>query len=118
MASKKSGSSGDSDLFSSIAASISGKQDQLAQEDIDEEDAVKKHKKEYKDGDGDADEKSLGSAAAVQALKLWNQGEAGDKQDKGSFLGLAMSEASKVSFDQFRPTPPRVNEQTPPDKPG
>lgn len=85
-------------MFSSIVSAIGGKEDKLAKEDIDEEDAVKNHKKEYKEGgDKDADEKSMGTAAAVQALKLWNQGEAGDKQDKGSFLGLAMSEASKVS---------------------
>jgi hypothetical protein len=62
-------------------------------------DAVKKHKQNYKDDDDDAaDEKSLGAAAAMQALKMFNQGETGGKQSKGAFLGLAMSEASKVSF--------------------
>jgi hypothetical protein len=85
-------------MFSSIVSAIGGKEDKLAKEDLDEEDAVKNHKKEYKEGgDKEADEKTMGTAAAVQALKLWNQGEAGNKQDKGSFLGLAMSEASKVS---------------------
>ena len=100
-ASKRAGSSGSSDMFSNIVSAIGGKEDKLAKEDLDEEDAVKQHKKEYKGekGNDPADEKSLGTAAAVQALKLWNQGEAGDKQDKGSFLGLAMSEASKVSFN-------------------
>lgn len=84
-------------MFSSIASAISGKEDKLAREDIDEQDAVKNHQKEYKEGgDKNADEKTMGTAAAIQALKLWNQGAAGDKQDKGSFLGLAMSEASKV----------------------
>ncbi|KAK0391986.1 hypothetical protein NLU13_1484 [Sarocladium strictum] len=98
-ASKRAGSSGDADMFSSIVSAIGGKEHKLAQEDIDEEDAVKNHKQEYKEGGNkEADENSMGTAAAVQALKLWNQGEAGDKQDKGSFLGLAMSEASKL-FD-------------------
>lgn len=56
---------------------------------------MKKHKKQY-DDDDDADEDSLGAAAALQALKMFNKGETGDKQSKGAFLGLAMSEASKV----------------------
>ncbi|KAH8174484.1 PAS fold domain-containing protein [Sarocladium implicatum] len=101
-ASKRAGSSGSSDMFSNIVSAIGGKEDKLAKEDLDEEDAVKQHKKEYKGekGDEQADVKSLGTAAAVQALKLWNQGEAGNKQDKGSFLGLAMSEASKLFDDK------------------
>lgn len=57
---------------------------------------MKKHKKQY-DDDDDADEDSLGTAAALQALKKFNSGETGEKQGKGAFLGLAMSEASKVS---------------------
>lgn len=63
-------------------------------------DAIKKHKKTYVDQDDENDDsKSLGTAAAMQALKLFNQGETGNKQQgKGEFLGLAMSEASKVSI--------------------
>ena len=60
-------------------------------------DAVKKHKKTYDDDDDDADEDSLGTAAAIQALKLFNKGETGQKQSQGAFIGLALSEASKVS---------------------
>ena len=56
---------------------------------------MRKHKKQY-DDDDDADEDSLGTAAALQALKMFNNGETGQKQSKGAFLGLAMSEASKV----------------------
>lgn len=60
-------------------------------------DAIKKYKKSYVDKDEDEeDEKSLGTAAAMHALKLFNNGETGDKQGKGAFLGLALSEASKV----------------------
>lgn len=64
---------------------------------ISRSDAVKKHKKAYVDDDDDEDENDLGAAAALQALKLFNSGETGEKQSKGAFLGLAMSEASKVS---------------------
>lgn len=59
-------------------------------------DAVKKHKKAYEDDDDDEDENVLGAAAALQAIKLFNAGETGEKQGKGALLGLAMSEASKV----------------------
>ena len=57
---------------------------------------MRKHKKTYDDDDDDGDENSLGTAAAMQALKMFNQGETGDKQGKGAFMGLAMSEAAKV----------------------
>lgn len=68
---------------------------------------MKKHKKSYvDDDDDDADDKSLGAAAAMQALKLFNQGETGDKQGKGAFLGLAMSEASKVRVTLITGKPP------------
>lgn len=60
---------------------------------------MRKHTKQYQDDDDhNADEKSLGAAAAIQALKLFNSGETGSKQGQGAFLGLALSEASKVSF--------------------
>lgn len=51
----------------------------------------------YEDDDDDGtDADSLGIAAALQALKLFNQGETGSSQGRGTYLGLAMSEASKV----------------------
>lgn len=41
----------------------------------------------------------MGTAAAMQALKLFNKGETkSSSNSQGAFLGLAMSEASKVSF--------------------
>ena len=68
--------------------------------DLGCEDAIKKHKKTYVDDDDDkADARSLGTAAAMQALKMFNQGETGGKQSKGALLGLALSEASKVGPD-------------------
>lgn len=71
---------------------------------MDLADAVKKHKKTYDDDDDDNDERSLGTAAAMQALKLFNKGETGSSGSGGqsAFLGLAMSEASKVSFASLR----------------
>jgi len=44
---------------------------------------------------------SLGSAAAMQALKKFTQGETGGNQSQGAFLGLALSEASKVNLYLF-----------------
>ncbi|KAH7320002.1 hypothetical protein B0I35DRAFT_225688 [Stachybotrys elegans] len=101
-ASARAGSSGNSELFSSILGAIGQNKSRLAAEDIDEEDVVKKHKKSYNDDDDDddADDDRLGSAAAIQALKLFNQGETGDKQGKGAFIGLALSEASKLFDDR------------------
>ncbi|KAI9171663.1 hypothetical protein HJFPF1_01149 [Paramyrothecium foliicola] len=99
-AAARAGSSGSSDLFSSILGSIGQKKTQIRNEDIDEDDAVKKHKKTYDDDDDDADEDSLGTAAALQALKLFNKGETGQKQSQGAFIGLALSEASKLFDDK------------------
>jgi superfamily II DNA/RNA helicase len=97
-AANRAGSSGSSDMFSSIISAIGQKKSQVANEDLDEEDAIKKHKKTYESDDEDDDEDTLGAAAAMQALKMFNKGETGEKQSQGAFLGLAMSEASKL-FD-------------------
>ncbi|KAH7156372.1 hypothetical protein EDB81DRAFT_854496 [Dactylonectria macrodidyma] len=97
-ASKNAGSSGDKDYFGSILQSVSQKK--VAHDDLDEEDAVNKHKKTYDDDDDDADENSLGTAAALQALKLFNKGEATSNNSQSAYLGLAMSEASKLFDDK------------------
>ncbi|KAF4978945.1 hypothetical protein FZEAL_4742 [Fusarium zealandicum] len=98
-ASKNAGSSGDKDLFSSILGSLGQKQDKLANEDLDEEDAIRKHKKTYDDDENDQDDRSMGTAAAMQALKLFNKGETqSSSNSQSAFLGLAMAEASKL-FD-------------------
>lgn len=60
-------------------------------------DAISKHKQTYEQDADNLDSHSLGSAAALQALKKFTQGETGSNQSQGAFLGLAMSEASKVS---------------------
>ncbi|GKT64454.1 beta-flanking protein [Colletotrichum tofieldiae] len=101
-ASRHAGSHGDTDLFSSVLGALTQKKTQLRNEDIDEDDAVKKHKKFFGDDDDDekADDKGLGAAAAMQALKMFSSGETGgQKQSQGGFAGLAMAEASRL-FDQ------------------
>ncbi|KAI0103487.1 hypothetical protein F4814DRAFT_98705 [Daldinia grandis] len=103
-ASRHAGSSGDRDLFSSLLGALTQKKQSLADEDVDEDDAVKQHKRffERDDDDNDADDKSLGSAAAMQALKLFTSGQsesAHESSSQSAFVGLAMAEASKL-FDQ------------------
>lgn len=96
-ADKHSGESGDRDLFGSILGSLSQKQNKLKDEDVDEDYYVNQHKKTYDDDDDDGDTNSLGVAAAMQALKKFNSGST-ESSSQGAFLGLAMSEASKL-FD-------------------
>jgi hypothetical protein len=67
-------------------------------------DAVKKHKKYFvddDDDDDDDDDHSLGTAAAMQALKMFSTGQLHapaeqPKKSESAFLAVAMSEASKV----------------------
>ena len=71
-------------------------------------DAVKKHKKYFVDDDDDddgADEKGLGTAAAMQALKMFagsgsssqSSSQPSSQSGQSTFVALAMAEASKVS---------------------
>ncbi|KAK1458854.1 hypothetical protein CCUS01_09108 [Colletotrichum cuscutae] len=110
-ASRHAGSHGDTDLFSSVLGALTQKKGQLRNEDIDEDEAVNKHKKYFGDDDDDddekADDKGLGAAAAMQALKMFSSGQTGgQKQSQGGFAGLAMAEASSGEFlSPFPPTP-------------
>ncbi|OTB05646.1 hypothetical protein M426DRAFT_319632 [Hypoxylon sp. CI-4A] len=104
-ASRHAGSSGDNDLFSNLLGALTQKKQSLANEDVDEDDAVKQHKRFFDrddDDDNEADDRSMGSAAAMQALKLFSGGQSGSSHESNSqsaFVGLAMAEASKL-FDQ------------------
>ncbi|KAI1338756.1 hypothetical protein F5Y15DRAFT_97388 [Xylariaceae sp. FL0016] len=102
-ASRHAGSSGDSSLFSTLIGALGQKKGSLANEDLDEEDAVKQHRRQYEnDDDDEADDKSMGSAAAMQALKMFSGGQSGSSHENNSqsaFVGMAMAEASKL-FDQ------------------
>ncbi|KAI1868402.1 uncharacterized protein JN550_006318, partial [Neoarthrinium moseri] len=65
--------------------------------------AVQQHKRFFGDGEDvkEADDRSMGSAAAMQALKMFSGGGSGTSQSnsQSAFIGLAMAEASKL-FDQ------------------
>lgn len=61
-------------------------------------DAIRRHQETYGQDSGNLSSNSLGSAAAMQALKKFTQGETGGNQSQSAFLGLAMSEASKVRY--------------------
>ncbi|KAI1282776.1 hypothetical protein F5Y07DRAFT_197234 [Xylaria sp. FL0933] len=103
-ASQHAGDSGNTDLFSGLLGALGQKKQRLAEEDIDEDEAVRSHKKYFQgdDDDNDADDRSMGSAAAMQALKKFTSGESGNTgktSSQGAFVGLAMAEASKL-FDK------------------
>ncbi|KAI0474764.1 hypothetical protein F4859DRAFT_521813 [Xylaria cf. heliscus] len=103
-ASRHAGDSGDTDLFSTLLGALGQKKQRLADEDIDEDEAVRTHKKYFQgeDDDKDADDRSMGSAAAMQALKMFTGGESGNSgktSGQGAFVALAMAEASKL-FDK------------------
>ncbi|KAK4129651.1 hypothetical protein N657DRAFT_660940 [Parathielavia appendiculata] len=77
---------------------------QIAEEDIDEEDAVQSHRKLFGLGSFSSaaepvSSSSLGSAAAMQALKIFTSGETTPQsQSQSAFVGLAMAQAAKL-FD-------------------
>lgn len=81
---------------------LSGKKPQLQNEELDERHAVNSHQNYYGGGNGgggQADSGSMGSAAAMQALKMFNgggQSGGGGKQGQSQFIGMAMGEASKL----------------------
>ncbi|KAI0912819.1 hypothetical protein F4823DRAFT_559551 [Ustulina deusta] len=103
-ASQHAGDSGNADLFSNLLGALGQKKQRLAEEDVDEAEAVRTHKKYFQgdDDDNDADDRSMGSAAAMQALKMFTSGESGNTaktSSQGAFVALAMAEASKL-FDK------------------
>jgi hypothetical protein len=67
-------------------------------------DAVQSHQQFYGGGGGgqQASTNSMGSAAAMQALKMFSGGGSGNSQagnSQNAFVGMAMGQASKL-FDQ------------------
>lgn len=121
-ANQHAGSSADSNIFSSVLAALGQNRQSLATQNVDEQDAVNSHQ-QYFGGNGNppsqATSESMGSAAAMQALKLFlgngNQSQQGDNQQgneqqghnqnqiqgnpQDQFIGMALAEASKL-FDQ------------------
>ncbi|KAK4155573.1 hypothetical protein C8A00DRAFT_13390 [Chaetomidium leptoderma] len=109
----------DQDFFTGVLANILNNkpQAQIAEEDLDEEDAVRSHGQFFGFGGSSsphaatqepASSSSLGSAAAMQALKLFTSSSSssssdssasqGQGQSQSAFVGLAMAQAAKL-FD-------------------
>ncbi|EJP69440.1 uncharacterized protein BBA_01405 [Beauveria bassiana ARSEF 2860] len=94
----QSSGSGGNDLFSSVLSSLTHKEDDLKQGDVDEKDAADKHDQVYNKGDNNTSVNAMGTAAAMQALKKFTSGGQEEKGGKNDFISLAMGEASKL-FD-------------------
>ncbi|KOS18435.1 hypothetical protein ESCO_000532 [Escovopsis weberi] len=96
-AARHSGGSHSSSFFSNVVGAISDKKGTFEHEQIDEHDAIRKHQQVY-DDDHVADGSSLGTAAAMNVLKNFVGGGSSQPQSQSGFMGMAMSEASKL-FD-------------------
>nr|QIR83253.1 beta-fg [Auricularia heimuer] len=102
-ANQQAGSSGDSSLFAqalSFAKSNRGEHKQP----VDEASVVNAHKAAYQDNNASGlDATSMGSAAALQVMKMFTSGGGGEAKSAGTsqsqFIAMAMSEASKL-FDK------------------
>ncbi|KAL4883796.1 hypothetical protein BJY04DRAFT_216137 [Aspergillus karnatakaensis] len=97
-ASAHASSNEDPSLFSSALNFLKERRNNNDEDDdIDEERVVNSHKR-YEEG-GNIDSKDLGAGAALQALKLFNQGsgeETGGGKDKNAFIGMAMAQAGRM----------------------
>ncbi|KAG9247646.1 hypothetical protein BJ878DRAFT_491481 [Calycina marina] len=103
-AEQHSGSSGDSSIFSSVLGALQGNKHSIAQQPINEEHAVQSHQQFFGGGGSSqqASSGSMGSAAAMQALKMFTGGSSGSSQSENgqnAFVGMAMAQASKL-FEQ------------------
>lgn len=111
-AQQHAGNSGDQGMFQNALSSLQGQQHQQGG-NIDEEDAVRQHQQMY--GGGQSGQQvgsgAMGSAAAMQALKMFTGGQGGQAQggqggSQNQFIGMAMAQASKLfgksSLDLFR----------------
>ncbi|CAG8958380.1 hypothetical protein HYFRA_00011057 [Hymenoscyphus fraxineus] len=107
-AEQHAGSSGSIDMFTSIVSSLVGNKQEIAQQPIDEQHAVKSHQQFFSSSSSttEASSASMGSAAAMQALKMFVGGsESGSgggeqKQSQNAFVGMAMAQASKLFDNQ------------------
>lgn len=104
-AEQHAGDAGDGGLFGSALGLLKGRKGEIANEDIDEEDAVAQHRNFYGDAGagGHASSGNMGAAAAMQALKMFTGGGGGHSGGgggmQGQFIGVAMGQAAKL-FDQ------------------
>ncbi|KAL8901808.1 MAG: hypothetical protein Q9207_005016 [Kuettlingeria erythrocarpa] len=106
------GNSEDSSLFSSALGMLSGKKKHdYANEDMDEDSAVRAHQAMYNSGEDSGSQHSsqtMGAGAAMQALKLFTssssssntpQSTSGGSNSQNAFIGLAMGQAARL-FDE------------------
>ncbi|KAM7198261.1 hypothetical protein V8F20_006288 [Naviculisporaceae sp. PSN 640] len=107
-AAKHSNMSENPDFFSSILNQLGSNKDQIAGQRIDEEAAIRSHKDFYgtnptsqsqASSTSSATNHGIGTAAAMEALKLFTSGGASQSTSQNAFIGLAMSQAAKL-FDQ------------------
>lgn len=101
-------SNADDGVFDSVIGSLSNDRDLDRDGDIDEEDAIRQHRALYGDGGyrGDGNQVNagnIGSAAAMQALKMFTEGKSSGTGNQGAsqgeFVGMAMGQAAKL-YDQ------------------
>lgn len=97
----------DSSFFSKAVSFISEHKDRFGKEDIDEQKVVGAHQALYEGGGGNEknDADTLGSGAAMQALKMFMSSGDDDKgkekgsgggQDQNKLIGIAMAQAGKL----------------------
>ncbi|KAI6708556.1 hypothetical protein JHW43_008912 [Diplocarpon mali] len=104
-AERHAGSSGDLSIFSSVLSSLGQKKQDIGNSKLNEQDAVQSHQQYFGSGSSgqQANSSSMGSAAAMQALKYFTGGGSGTSQQGNSqnaFIGMAMAEASKLFDNQ------------------
>ncbi|PBP19879.1 beta-flanking protein [Diplocarpon rosae] len=104
-AERHAGSSGDFSIFSSVLSSLGQNKQSIGNSNLNEQDAVQSHQQYFGSGlsEAQATSSSMGSAAAMQALKYFSGGSSGTSQQGNSqnlFIGMAMAEASKLFDNQ------------------
>jgi len=104
-AEEHSGEHGDRGIFGSVLGFLQQNKHSVGSQEVDEQSAVQAHQKYFGGGGGSgeqADSGSMGSAAAMQAMKMFTGGSGGQFSSGGGqnqFIGMAMAQASKL-FEQ------------------
>jgi len=103
-AQQHAGDSGDSNMFSSVISHLGQNKQNIGNQQIDEQGAVQSHQQFFGGGgvSQPASSGSMGSASAMQALKMFTGGGSGGSSggnSQNAFVGMAMGQASKL-FDQ------------------
>jgi len=97
-------------MFSNVLGHLGQNKQSIGNQQINEQGAVQSHQQFFGGGGGgggsgstqQASSSAMGSAAAMQALKMSTGGQSGDSSggnSQNAFIGMAMGQASKL-FDQ------------------